>query len=67
MTIAQTSNRIRNLNAKAARLLEEADSLRAYLRHNLGLGKHEEATVYKVKPTRVKAHTRRGYTAVRCR
>lgn len=67
MHIAQTSNRIRNLNAKAARLLAEADDLRKYLRTHLGFGSHEGATVYQVKPTRVKAHTRRGYTAVRCR
>ena len=67
MNIHQTADRIRNLNAKAARLLAEADDLRAYLRTNLGLGTHDGATVYKVNPTRVKAHTRRGYTAVRCR
>lgn len=67
MTIAQTSNRIRNLHAKAASLIAEADALRATLRASLGLGKHDGATVYTVKPTRVKAHTRRGYTALRCR
>ena len=67
MNIQQTAQRIRNLNAKAARLIEEADSLRAYLRNSLGLGSHDGATIYKVNPTRVKAHTRRGYTALRCR
>lgn len=67
MNIAYTTDRIRNLNSKAADLIAEADALRATLRSNLGLGKHEGATVYKVNPTRVKAHTRRGYTALRCR
>lgn len=67
MNIHQTADRIRNLHAKAARLLAEADDLRKYLRTHLGLGKHDGATIYKVNPTRVKAHTRRGYTALRCR
>ena len=67
MNIHQTADRIRNLHAKAARLLAEADDLRKYLRTHLGLGTHDGATVYKVNPTRVMAHTRRGYTAVRCR
>lgn len=67
MNIIYTTDRIRYLHDKAASLIDEADALRAKLRHNLGLGKHDGATVYKVKPVMVKSYTRRGFTAVRCR
>ena len=67
MNIHQTADRIRNLHAKAARLLAEADDLHKYLRTHLGLGTHDGATVYNANPTRVKSYTRRGYTAVHCR
>jgi len=67
MNITYTADRIRYLTDKAASLLSEADDLRAKLRANLGLGKHDGATIYKVKRLKVKSYTRRGYTAVRCR
>lgn len=67
MSIHQTADRIRKLHEKAARLLAEADDLRKYLRAHLGLGRHGGVTVYKVRQTRIRAHTRRGYTATRCR
>lgn len=67
MNIAYTTDRIRYLHDKAASLIAEADALRAKLRHNLGLGKHDGATVYKVGERKVQGYTRRGYTAVRCR
>ena len=67
MNIPYTTDRIRYLEGRAAQLIAEAAELRAKLRANLGLGNHEGATVYQVKPARVKAHTRRGFTAVRCR
>lgn len=67
MNITLTADCIRHLRNKASALIAEADALLAKLRANLGLGKHDGATVYQVSPTRVKAHTRRGYRAVRCR
>ena len=64
-TIAKLTNRIRSLHAKSGRLLDEEHRLRATIRDSLDLGQYQDLTVYAVKQTVVRRHTRAGYKAVR--
>lgn len=67
MDIVTTTERIRSLHSTAAALIAEADASAQSYARGLAIGNHQGATVYKVRQTRIRAHTRRGYTATRCR
>ena len=58
------SAKIRTLKAKAQAMLNDAERMKEEIRNAFGLGVHDGVTVFKVRATKVRAHTRRGYIGV---
>jgi len=63
--IKRKTEQLRKLIAKRDEINYEINDLRSEIRASLGLGRHDGVTVYSVNETRVKAHFRKGFKAVR--
>ena len=60
------SARVRELREQAEKLLADAARMKDEIRKAFGLGEHDGLTVFKVKKTKVRAYTRKGYIGVSC-
>lgn len=60
-------SRLQDIQRQMSKLAEEANEIRKQATEELGIGRYDTLTVYKVKETWVKRHFREGHKAVRVR